>query len=70
MQDPDIHLRNEFKTSNRNTDELLKFSSKQNISLVKYAKDVLNLKVYYLLGWPHVKKRASNLGSLAQIRSN
>lgn len=61
MQDPDIHLRNEFKTSNRNTDELLKFASKENINLAKYAKENLNLKVYYLLGWPHVKKRASDL---------
>lgn len=61
MQDPDIHLRNEFKTSNRDTDELLKFSSKENISLAKYAKETLNLKVYYLLGWPHVKKKASDL---------
>ena len=61
MQDPDIHLRNEFKTSKKNITKLLEFSSKENILLAKYAKEKLKLKVYYLLGWPHVKKKTSNL---------
>ena len=39
----------------KNITKLLEFSSKENI-LAKYAKEKLKLKVYYLLGWPHVKK--------------
>ena len=61
MQDPDIHLRNEFNTSKKNINKLLEFSSKENILLAKYAKEKLKLKVYYLLGWPHVKTKTSNL---------
>lgn len=61
MQDPDIYLRNEFRTSKKNISKLLEFSSKKNIYLANYAKEKLKLKVYYLLGWPHVEKKTSNL---------
>ena len=61
MQDPDIHLRNEYKTKKRNTSDVMKFSAKENINLARYAQKTLKLNVTYLLGWPHLKRRNTEL---------